>query len=231
VVGDPFDLELARERREGFLREAEERRLVRASRVNTWTDAWFRFQSWRERRRALLQEKQERALAREAARVRAAFAAAEEGPGTIEVRWGLPADEAAVADLLELNGMPRWVAFEEWFIVAEGDGKVLGALRYGTESKRLLLGLLVVDPWAGEERLARALYAGAGDLARELGVGEVVASASRESYAGETGYRRWGRDWRLDATQAREAGDAAAGGWRRVLSLFGTLPVPFHRYR
>jgi len=230
-VGDPFDLGLARERREGFLREAEERRLARASRVNTWTDAWFRFRGWRERRRALLREEQERALAREAARVRAAFAAAEEGPGTIEVRWGLPADEAAVADLLELNGMPRWVAFEERFIVAEGEGTVLGALRYRTESKRLLLGLLVVDPWAGEERLARALYAGAGDLARELGVGEVVASASREGYPGETGYRRRGRDWRLDTTQAREAGDATAGGWRRVLSLFGTLPVPFHRYR
>jgi hypothetical protein len=201
-VGDPFDLELARERREGFLREAEERRLARASRVNTWADAWFRFRGWRERRRALLREEQERALAREAARVRTAFAAAEERPGTtVEVRWGLPADEPAVAELLELNGMPRWVAFEERFIVAEDDGKVLGALRYRTESKRLLLGLLVVDPWAGEERLARALYAGAGDLARELGVLEVVASAARAGYAGEAGYRRRGRDWRLDAAR------------------------------
>ena len=129
----------------------------------------------------------------------AAFAAAEEGPGTtIEVRWGLLADEAAVAELLELNGMPRWVAFEERFIVAEEDGRVLGALRYRTESKRLLLGLLVVDPWAGEERMARALYTGAGELARELGVREVVASGARAGYAGEAGYRRWGRDWRLD---------------------------------
>ena len=228
---DPLDMELARERRERFLREAEGRRLARASRLNTWTDAWFRFRGWRERRRALLREEQERALAREEARVRAAFAAAEEGPGAIEVRWGLPADEAAIADLLELNGMPRWVAFEERFIVAE-DGKVLGALRYRTESKRLLLGLLVVDPWAGEERLARALYAGAGDLARELGVGEVVASAARAGYPGEVGYRRWGRDWRLDPAWTREADAAAAtGGWRRVLSLFGALPVPFHRYR
>ena len=230
-MGDPFDLELARERREGFLREAEERRLARASRVNTWTDAWFKFRSWRERRRALLREEQERALAREAARVRAAFAAAEEGPGTIEVRWGLPADEAAVANLLELNGMPRWVAFEERFIVAEGEGTVLGALRYGTESKRLLLGLLVVDPWAGEERLARALYAGAEDLARELGVGEVLASASRANYPGEAGYRRRGRYWRLDTARAHESDGVVTGGWRGVLSLFGTLAVPFHRYR
>jgi len=202
-VGDPLDIELARARREGFLREAEERRLARASRVDTWTDAWFKFRGWLERRRALLREEQERALAREEARVRAAFAAAKERPGTMieEVRWGLPADEASVAELLELNGMPRWVAFEERFIVAEREGKVLGALRYWTESKRLLLGLLVVDPWAGEERLARALYAGAGDLARELGVGEVVASAARAGYSKEAGYRRWGRDWRLDAAR------------------------------
>ena len=198
-MGDWVDLELARVRREEFLREAEERRLARASRVNTWTDAWSKFRGWRERRRALLREEQERALAREEARVRAAFAAAEEGPGTtIEVRWGLLADEAAVAELLELNGMPRWVAFEERFIVAEEDGRVLGALRYRTESKRLLLGLLVVDPWAGEERMARALYTGAGELARELGVREIVASGARAGYAGEAGYRRWGRDWRLD---------------------------------
>ena len=230
-MGDPFDMELARERREGFLREAEERRLARASQMITWTDAWSRFWGWRERRRALLREEQERALAREAARVRAAFAAAEEGPWTIEVRWGLPADETVVAELLELNGMPRWVAFEERFIVVEKDGKVLGALRYRTESKRLLLGLLVVDPWAGEERLARALYAGAGDLARELGVGEVVASATRAGYAGEAGYRRRGRYWRLDTAQARASDGVATGGWRRVLSLFGTLAVPFHRYR
>ena len=230
-MGDPFDMELARERREGFLREAEERRLARASQMITWTDAWSRFWGWRERRRALLREEQERALAREAARVRAAFVAAEEGPWTIEVRWGLPADETVVAELLELNGMPRWVAFEERFIVVEKGGKVLGALRYRTESKRLLLGLLVVDPWAGEERLARALYAGAGDLARELGVGVVIASGTRAGYAEEAGYRRWGQDWCLDAARTREASDAARGGWRRVLSLFGRLPVPFHRYR
>jgi hypothetical protein len=149
----------------------------------------------------------------------------------VRVRWGLAEDEPAVADLLQLNGMPQWVAFEERFIVAERGGKVLGALRYRTESKRLLLGLLVVDPWAGEERLARALYAGAGDLARGLGVGEVVASVPRANYPGEAGYRRRGRYWRLDTAQARESDGVATGGWRGVLSLFGTLAVPFHRYR
>ncbi len=229
-MSDPLDLELARERREGFLREAEERRLARASRLNTWTDAWFRFRGWRERRRALLREEQERALAREEAKVRVAFAAAKEGPGTIEVRWGLPADEAAIADLLELNGMPRWVAFEERFIVAE-DGKVLGALRYRTESKRLLLGLLIVDPWAGEERLARALYAGAGDLARELGVGEVVARTFPHAadYPRDAGYRRRGhREWRLEVARSGEAREEpVVGRWRRLFGLFGATAVPF----
>ena len=189
----------------------------------------------RMRREELLREAGERRLAR-TLRVgpfggRDELRNAVSGSEEVRVRWGLAEDEPAVADLLQLNGMPRWVAFEERFIVAERGGKVLGALRYRTESKRLLLGLLVVDPWAGEERLARALYAGAGDLARELGVGEVVASASRANYPGEAGYRRRGRDWRLDTAQARESDGVATGGWRRVLSLFGTLAVPFHRYR
>ena len=189
----------------------------------------------RMRREELLREAGERRLAR-TLRVgpfggRDELRDAVSGSEEVRVRWGLAEDEPAVADLLQLNGMPRWVAFEERFIVAERGGKVLGALRYRTESKRLLLGLLVVDPWAGEERLAQALYAGAGDLARELGVGEVVASASRANYQGEAGYRRRGRDWRLDTAQARESDGVATGGWRRVLSLFGTLAVPFHRYR
>ena len=189
----------------------------------------------RMRREELLREAGERRLARTLRagpfggrdELREAVSGSEE----VRVRWGLAEDESAVADLLQLNGMPRWVAFEERFIVAERGGKVLGALRYRTESKRLLLGLLVVDSWAGEEGLARALYAGAGDLARGLGVGEVVASVPRANYPGEAGYRRRGRYWRLDTAQARESDGVATGGWRRVLSLFGTLAVPFHRYR
>jgi predicted GNAT family acetyltransferase len=235
------DMEMARVRREELLREAEEGRFAQEapgrwadyrSRVNVRTGAWGRFRAWYRRRSELLAEAQERALEREAARVRAAFAAAEEGPGKIEVRWGLPADSAGIAELLELNGMPRWVAFEERFVVAEEDGKVLGALRYRTEPRRMVLGLLVVDPWAGEERLARALYAGAADLAREMGVEEVIASAARAGYPRSAGYRRRGRDWRLVATPTLDAADRpATGGWREVLALFGTLPVPFHRYR
>jgi hypothetical protein len=131
-------------------------------------------------------------------------------PEGVEVRWGLAGDEPAVADVLELNGLPRWISFEDRFVVAEKDGKVLGAVSYRTESKRLILGLLVVDPWAGEEQLARALYRGAGELARELGVHEVVASASQARYPGMSGYRRRGRSWRLDV---RCLPRAKSGSW------------------
>ena len=123
----------------------------------------------------------------------------------VEVRWGLAGDESAVADLLELNGMPRWISFEERFVVAQKDGKVLGAVRYRTESKRLILGLLVVDPWAGEERLAPVLYRGAGELAREIGAHEVVTSASQARYPGRAGYRHRGRGWRLDVRRLSKA--------------------------
>ena len=69
------------------------------------------------------------------------------GVEEIGVRWGLPGDEGGIAELLELNGKPRWVAFEERFIVAVGrDGEILAALRYRMASKKLLLGLLVADP-------------------------------------------------------------------------------------
>jgi len=134
----------------------------------------------------------------------------------VDVRWGLAGDEPAVDDLLELNGVPRWVSFEERFIVAQKDCKVLGAVRYRTESKRLLLGLLVVDPWAGEERLATALYRGAGELAREIGAGEVVASESRAGYSGLAGYRRRGRGWRL-YLKRRPLSDGGPGLLYRML--------------
>ena len=130
------------------------------------------------------------------------------------VRWGLSGDEGAVAELLELNGLPRWISFEERFVVVEEDGEILGAVRYRTESKRLILGLLVVDPWAGEERLARVLYRGVGELARELGVHEVVASAA--CYPAMAGYSRRGRGWRLDV---RKLPRARSGN----LPLRGTL--------
>jgi hypothetical protein len=200
-MSDPFGIELARERQRELLREAEERRTAGAL----------------------------RRLRRSAGEGKRGGLVELEG---VEVRWGLVEDEAAVAELLELNGMPRWISYEERFIVARRDGKVLGAVRYRMESKRLLLGLLVVDPWAGEERVARVLYAGTADLARELGVEEVAASAVRGGYPGLAGYRRRGRDWRMNIVPTLDAcGEVAKGGWRRVLSMFGELPVPFHGHR
>src|SRR3954454_19110321 len=93
----------------------------------------------------------------------------------IRVRWGLSEDEAKVAELLELNGRPRWIAFEERFIIVEKKGEVLASLRYRMASKRLLLGLLVTDPWTEERPMAKALYAGAVALAQEAGIAEVRA--------------------------------------------------------
>jgi len=202
--------------------------------------SWAEIEVWRQRRAELIREAQERALAREARKVRDAFAPVEERvarvPAGIEVRWGLAEDEHAVADLLQLNGMPRWVAFEERFIVAEKGGKILGAVRYVTESKRLALGLLVVDPWAGERRVSKALYAGSCGLAEELGANEVVASAVRADYPRAAGYRRLGRMWRTRVPRSGEGsiggsgeGSVLRGRLGRLFGTWGTMAVPFYR--
>lgn len=186
---------------------------------------WMDLELARERRRELLREADGWRLAREAASS-VTGAAKEKG---VRVRWGLAEDEAEVADLLQLNGMPRWVAFEERFIVAERDGRLVGAVRYATESKRITLGLLVVDPWAGERRTARALYRGAVDLAHELGASDVLATTTRGlAYPGEAGYRRAGRGWRSDVPS--EGGGGYGGFWRTLLHLLGTrAALPFYR--
>jgi hypothetical protein len=195
---------------------------------------WAGFGAWEERHEELLREADERRLARGLREARKAQERPGEGyvewPEGIEVRWGLLEDEPGIADILEFNGMPRWIAFEERHIVAEKDGKILAALRYWMEPERLLLGLLVTDPWAEERPLAVALYARAGELAREMGVGEILAQAFlRGDYPREAGYRRRGRrEWRLDATRSpgsRE--EPPASGWRRAFALLGTLTVPF----
>src|SRR3712207_3068109 len=127
--------------------------------MRDWTD----YRVWEERHKELMREAEHRRLVR---RLREAREEDNSGDDSvellegIEVRWGLLEDEPAIAKLLELNGMPRWIAFEERHIVAEKDGEILGALRYRTEPKRLLLGLLVSDPWAQEGPVAVALYAG-----------------------------------------------------------------------
>ena len=197
---------------------------------------WVGFGLWEERHKELVREAEGSRLARELREGRKARSKersggdhAESVDGTV-VRWGTLEDERGIADLLELNGMPRWIAFEERYVVAEKDGEILAALRYRTESKRLLLGLLVSDPWAEERFLAVALYSGAGQLAWEMGVGEVVArSSTHEDYLHEAGYRRRGRrEWRLDATVARESREEIpARGWRRAFALLGVFSVPF----
>ncbi|MGH3145267.1 MAG: hypothetical protein ACRDTR_05645, partial [Rubrobacter sp.] len=88
----------------------------------------------------------------------------------IGIRWGLAGDEPRIVELLDLNGMPRRAACEEQFVVAEEDGEVLAAMGYRTAPKRLHLGSVIADPWAGERDLALALYAGVRGLAREMGV-------------------------------------------------------------
>ena len=113
--------------------------------------------------------------------------------GEINVRWSHLEDEPWIAELLELNGMSRWLAFDEQFIVAEKEGELLAALRYRTQPKRLLLELLVAHPWAEEHTLAVALYAGAIELAWEMGVGEVLARlVPYADYPYEAGYHLWG---------------------------------------
>jgi len=151
------------------------------------------------------------------------------GDGVMGVRWGLAGDEGRVADLLELNGLPRFGAFEERFVVAEAGGEVLGAMTYRTESKRLLLGSFVVDPWAGEERVAVALYRGAVGLARELGAARVLADdAGGGGYPRGAGYRRRFGGWSRDVGEPGGR-DLPEGGWRRVFALWRTAAVPFFR--
>jgi hypothetical protein len=192
--------------------------------------SWAEFGACEDHHEELLREAEQARLAR-AGRVSSRERRVEVPEG-IEVRWGLLEDEPGIADLLELNGMPRWVAFEERYVVAERDGEILAALRYRTEPKRLLLGLMISDPWAGERPLAVALYAGAGELAREMGVGEVIARPfPHADYPREAGYRRRGRrEWRLDVTRISEAREElVVGGWRRLFGLLGVPAVPFFR--
>jgi hypothetical protein len=197
--------------------------------------SWAEFGAWEERHEELLREAEEARLARLAREGRVRDRRREsrvEVPEGIEVRWGLLEDEAKIANLLQLNGMPRWVAFEERYVVAQKDGEILAALRYRTEPKRLLLGLLISDPWADERPLAVALYAGAEELAQEMGVGEVLARPfPRADYPRDAGYRRRGRrEWRLEVARAPEAREEpAVGRWRRLFGLLGVPAVPFFR--
>lgn len=190
------------------------------------------FGFWRDRREDLLRETAEQRQAKEARRGMSATRGGRKGD-VAEVRWGVVADEPAVAVLLELNGMPRWVAFEERFIVAEGaGGRLLAAMRYRTEPKRLILGLPVVDPWAGESRMVGTLYGGAVELARGMGVDEVVTRPAGPARNAQSAYLReagWRRDFLSDAVRTQAVRELPQGGWRRLISLLGVAAVPFSR--
>jgi hypothetical protein len=149
----------------------------------------------------------------------------------IEVSRALPEDESRIADLLEMNGLPRWMAAEERFLVAGWGGEVLAALEYRVVAGRLLLGFLASDPFVGEGLLARALYAEAHALARGMGLEEVRAlPPAYGDHPYVVGYRRRYRCWRLGADAPIELrGELPEGGWRRVLALWGATAVPFFR--
>lgn len=190
------------------------------------------FEAWKERHLELIREAERERLARglrEARRGRVR----ESGPGDVEVRWGSVEDGLGVADLLELNGMPRWVAFEERYMVAERGGEVAAALRYRTEPGRLVLGLFVADPEAEERPLAVALYGRARELALESGAREVRAWASPHSdYPKEAGYRRRSGEWRSGVIMGREVREtrrSVSGRLRDLAGAAGTLFVPFSR--
>ena len=175
-------------------------------------DPWINLELWRERNKDVLREAEQRRLAQELQEARRAKG--------IEVRWSLPGDEHKIADLLELNGRPRWEAFEERFIVAQQKGKILSALPYQTTSKRLWVGLPVTDPWVEERSVARALYAELSDLAREIGVSEVLAQpVSYADYPYEAGYLRCGPWWWLDTTQPTDRSKLPGGGWHRMVAM------------
>lgn len=101
--------------------------------------------------------------------------------------------------------MPRWVAFEERFIVVEEGGALTAAIRFREGTEALYLGLLITDPWAEEHSVALALYSGARAIAEGFELREVrVQTRLHETYLREAGYRRWRGGWRC-ATRPAEA--------------------------
>jgi hypothetical protein len=149
----------------------------------------------------------------------------------IVVRWGNPEDRGRITHILRLNSMPARNVPERTYIVAEERGEVLAVVSYRTRRKRLLLGSLAVDPWAGEHRFAVALYSGAKDLTREMGLREVeVDSDDKREYLLEAGYHRLVGGWRVDKMPPfYEYEELPKSGWRRVLFLWGAPNVPFFR--
>lgn len=141
----------------------------------------------------------------------------------VEVGWSVEEDGAAIADLLEFDGRPRWAAFEEEFIVAKEGGKVLAAVRVMAVPGRMSLWGFVADPRVREGEVAVGIYRGVCRLARELGIGEVWADDDRHGGSLlEAGYRRRIGGWKLDVTEERRE-----RGLGRVFSLWARPAIPF----
>lgn len=176
-------------------------------------DLWFA-----DRHRELLREASQQRLVREAQRARKGRSRAEKAQTRTPlvhpmlprrtpakkrpvVRLGLARDAPRIAVLLELNGMPRWVAYEERFIIAEEEGQLVAVVRFREDAEGLHLGLFVTDPWAREGPSVTALYAGAGTIAQGLGLRKVRARPrGHETLLRKAGYRRCRGGWWLDAT-------------------------------
>lgn len=169
-------------------------------------DFWLGFLG--ERHAELLREASQERMARGSRRMRKEARgvmdrtprATEPADARTVVRLGTALDAPRIADLLQLNGMPRWVAFEERFIIVEENGTLAAAMRFRAGTDRLHLGLLVTDPWAEEHLLAVALYSRARATARDLGLREVRAQTPRHEWQlYQAGYRRRGGIWSTPA--------------------------------
>ncbi len=161
------------------------------------------FELARARCEELLREARQKWLAKEVSEAHKDRGAGEPGHETIRVRWSLATDDIRIAQLLHLNGVPRWIAFDQSFIVAEDGTHILAAVRYWTEQDCLRLGLLVADPRNEERRLAAALYSGVQELAKEEDLREIRATThSNADCLTEAGYRRWGGGWVFNVTDA-----------------------------
>jgi hypothetical protein len=161
------------------------------------------------RHKDLIREASQRRVAREVLRARKGRGHADESETRRAsarkypvARLGNAADAPQIAVLLELNGMPRWVAFEEQFIVAEEkDGRLAAAVRFREGADSLRLGLLVTDPWIGEAPVVATLYAKARAVAEGRGLREVrTRTRGHETQLREAGYRRLRGGWRLDVS-------------------------------
>jgi hypothetical protein len=87
-----------------------------------------------------------------------------------EVRLGRDDDAAQISRLLDLRGVPSWVALEERFLVAERGGRIVAVARFRQDGQWLYLGFFATNPRTDEGSLAACLNSGARAVARELGL-------------------------------------------------------------